>query len=56
MAEIKKFRFKKKVTAGDRIDLEAEILEKIGNIATLSVKASVMNELVGKGELTVALK
>ncbi len=56
LAGIKEFRFKRAITSGERIELEAKITEKLGNVLTLAVSAIVEGKTVAKGMLTVASK
>jgi 3-hydroxyacyl-[acyl-carrier-protein] dehydratase len=54
LARIEEFRLKKRVTPGDQIILEAEILNVFSNLAKVKVLAKVEGETVAEGTLVLA--
>jgi 3-hydroxyacyl-[acyl-carrier-protein] dehydratase len=54
LARIEEFRLKKRVTPGDQIILEAEILHVFSNLAKVKVLAKVGGETVAEGTLVLA--
>ena len=54
LARIEEFRLKKRVTPGDQIMIEAEILHVFSNLAKVKVRAIVEDEIVAEGTLVLA--
>jgi 3-hydroxyacyl-[acyl-carrier-protein] dehydratase len=54
LARIEEFRLKKRVTPGDQIIIEAEILHVFSNLAKVKVRATVEDEIVAEGTLVLA--
>ncbi len=54
LARIEAFRLKRKVTPGDQLILEAEVLHVFSNLAKVKVLARVGNEPVAEGTLILA--
>lgn len=54
-AGIDRFRFRKQVMPGDRLDLEAEVLKMKGTIGKATVKASVDGEIAAEGVIMFAI-
>lgn len=53
---IKKARFRRPVTPGDQLRIEGKVLKKRRNIAKVSARSYVGEELVAEAELTFALQ
>ena len=54
LARIEEFRLKKRVTPGDQIIIEAEILHVFSNLAKVKALAKVGGEIVAEGTLVLA--
>jgi len=54
LARIEEFRLKKRVTPGDQIIIEAEILHVFSNLAKVKVLAKVGGEIVAEGTFVLA--
>jgi 3-hydroxyacyl-[acyl-carrier-protein] dehydratase len=54
LARIEEFRLKKRVTPGDQIIIEAEILHIFSNLAKVKVQANVGEEIVAQGTFVLA--
>jgi 3-hydroxyacyl-[acyl-carrier-protein] dehydratase len=54
LARIEEFRLKKRVTPGDQIIIEAEILHVFSNLAKVKVLAKAGGEIVAEGTLVLA--
>ena len=54
LARIEEFRLKKRVTPGDQIIMEAEILHVFSNLAKVKVLAKVGGEIVAQATLVLA--
>ena len=54
LARIEEFRLKKRITPGDQIIIEAEVLHAFSNVAKVKVVAKVGGEIVAEGTLVLA--
>jgi 3-hydroxyacyl-[acyl-carrier-protein] dehydratase len=54
LARIEEFRLKKRVTPGDQIIIEAEILHTFSNLAKVNASAKVGGEIVAEGTFVLA--
>ena len=54
LARIEEFRLKKRVTPGDQVIIEAEILHVFSNLAKVKVLAKVGGEIVARGTFVLA--
>jgi 3-hydroxyacyl-[acyl-carrier-protein] dehydratase len=54
LARIEEFRLKKRVTPGDQIIIEAEILHIFSNLAKVNASAKVGGEIVAEGTFVLA--
>jgi 3-hydroxyacyl-[acyl-carrier-protein] dehydratase len=53
LAKVNNVKFLKKVIPDCKLHIDAEFVSKAGNIVQIKTKASVNNEIVAKGELTL---
>ena len=54
LARVEEFRLKRRVTPGDQILIEAEVLHIFSNLAKVKVQAKVGKEIVAEGMLVLA--
>ena len=54
LARIEEFRLKKKVTPGDQIVIQAEVLHTFSNLAKVKALAKVAGEIVAEGTFVLA--